>query len=167
METPMSTEVALLEAEQFDVDILPEGRTVRTKIENLETRMLELPQVECPIRERFAPGLYAREIVIPKGTLLTGKIHREDDISVMVSGDISVLTQGGMKRLQGYQFFVSQAGIKKLGYAWEDTVWITFHANPTDETDWEKLEPMLVTNEREDANVLDMDVIAQMISKGD
>lgn len=149
------SDIALIEEAQFGPALLPEGGTVRTQIENLEAHMLTLPQVPCPIREFHAPGVYGREIFIPKGTLITGKIHLEDDINVMVSGDISVLTPHGMRRIQGYNTFVAKAGVKKLGYAWEDTVWITFHANPSNETEWAKLEPLLVTNEREDATVIE------------
>lgn len=132
-----------------EMTVREDGKSVRTRIENLEAEMLKHEQVHCPLEHYFAPGLYARQIFIPKGTLLTGKIHKDNDISVMF-GDISVLTGGGMKRLQGWHTFVSMAGIKKLGYAHEDTWWTTIHANPIDETDVDKLESLLVTNERED-----------------
>jgi hypothetical protein len=36
----------------------------------------------------------------------------------------------------------SKPGIKRVGYAHEDTVWITVH--PTDETDLDKLEENLI-----------------------
>ena len=142
--------VDVIERAFTDLSVRPDGLSVRTRIENLEAEMLKHEQVECPLEHHFAPGLYARQIFIPKGTLLTGKIHKDNDISVMF-GDISVLTGDGMKRLQGWKTFVSIAGIKKLGYAHQDTWWTTIHANPTDESDVDKLEAILVTNEREDS----------------
>lgn len=133
---------------------LPAGATVRQQIEGIEERMLELPQVECPLEHHFAPGLYARQIVIPAGTLLTGKIHKHDDINVLLSGEIDVLTPFGFKRMVGPCTFVAKAGTKKLGYAYTDVVWTTVHHNPTDETDIDALETLLVHNERELAELL-------------
>jgi hypothetical protein len=134
-----------------DLSVRQGGLSVRTRIENLEAEMLKHEQVECPLEHHFAPGLYARQIFIPKGTLLTGKVHKDDDISVLLQGDISVLTPEGMKRMRGPCTFVSKAGVKKLGYAHEDTWWTTIHANRTDESDIDKLEAILVTNDREDS----------------
>lgn len=135
--------------------MLPDGGTVRNKIENLELEMLKHEQVDCPLEHHFAPGLYARQIVIPAGTLVTGKIHLHDDISVLLSGEIDVLTQDGFKRMVGPCTFVSKAGVKKLGYAHTDVVWTTIHHNPNDVTDIEQLEAVLVTNEREDAFLIE------------
>jgi hypothetical protein len=140
--------------------------SVRTKIENLEAEMLKMPQVDCPLEHHFAPGLYARQITIPAGTMLTGKIHKHDDINVVLSGEIDVLTPFGFKRMRGPCTFVARAGTKKLGYAHTDTVWTTIHANPTDETDIDKLELLLVHNEREDAYLIESSA-AQHLLEGE
>ena len=47
----------------------------------------------------FAHGLYAREIFIAKGTCLTGKIHLYGHINIISKGDISVMTDEGIKRI--------------------------------------------------------------------
>ena len=151
--------------EEGHVTAAPAG-SIRTKIENLEAEMLRLPQVECPLEHHFAPGLYARQITIPAGTMLTGKIHKHDDINVLLSGEIDVLTPHGFKRMHGPCTFVARAGTKKLGYAYTDVVWTTIHANPTDETDIDKLELLLVHNEREDACLIDASV-AQTLIEGE
>jgi sRNA-binding regulator protein Hfq len=98
---------------------------------NLEITMLREEQVEIPVKHAFSGGMYSREIVIPKGTLLTGRIHKFDHFDVMISGDISVSTDdGSIKRLTGYHSFEGKAGKKRVGYAHEDTHWITFHSSP-------------------------------------
>jgi hypothetical protein len=117
----------------------------REKLLRLEAAMLEQPQIEIPVRHIFAPGLYAREIVIPKGTLLTGKIHKTPHLNVISQGDISVLTEHGIQRITGPAVLVSSAGIKRAGYAHEETRWMTVHV--TNETDLSKLEEELIAKD--------------------
>jgi hypothetical protein len=98
--------------------------TIRN-IESLEKHMKEMPPVEMPVKNYFSQGAYARELFIKKGTVLTGKIHKHENLNIMPYGDITVLTHDGMKRLTGYNVVVSPAGTKRVAYAHEDTVWIT------------------------------------------
>lgn len=95
-------------------------------------------------RHWFAPGMYCRELKIPAGACLTGKIHREAHINIISQGDISVLTEHGIKRFVAPCVLISSVGIKRVGFAHTDTTWITVHANPTDETDMEKLEALFI-----------------------
>lgn len=132
----MMADVALREATQLEA---------RKKIFALEARMREMPQVDIPLVHRFSNGLYAREIFIPKGTILVGKIHRYESLNIVSMGDITVLTEDGAKRVQAPYTVVSPPGTKRVGFANEDTVWTTIHA--TDETDLGKLEDDLILNE--------------------
>jgi hypothetical protein len=101
----------------------------RDKINALEVAMLQEEQVPIDVKHRFSGGMYAREITIPKGTLLTGRIHKFDHFDIMLSGDISVSTDTGeVKRLTGLNIMEGKAGKKRAGYAHEDTHWITFHS---------------------------------------
>jgi hypothetical protein len=88
----------------------------------------------------LAPGMYCRELFIPAGACLTGKIHRTSHINIIAQGDISVLTEHGVRRFKAPCVLVSSAGIKRVGFAHADTTWITVHANPADETDLDQLE---------------------------
>lgn len=98
--------------------------TVRN-LEKLEEFMREMPPAELPVTNYFSQGAYARELFIKKGTVLTGKIHKFENLNIMPYGDITVLTADGMKRLTGYNVVTSPAGTKRVAYAHEDTVWIT------------------------------------------
>lgn len=124
------------------------GEHTRVKILRLEDYMKTLPPVEIEPVHYHAKGLYAREIFIPKGTLLTGKIHRSEHLNIISKGDISVVTEFGTKRIVAPFTMVSQPGTKRVGYANEDTVWTTIHA--TDEVEIEKLEAELVTDTYEE-----------------
>lgn len=96
-------------------------------VEALEQLMLEHDQVEIPAVESYKNGLYSREITIPAGTLLTGRVWLDDYIDIMVSGHIVVATADGVKELKGYNVCDGAAGRKRAGYAVEDTKWITVH----------------------------------------
>jgi quercetin dioxygenase-like cupin family protein len=98
---------------------------VRDQIMALEAQMRQMPQVEIPVKHYFAHGLYAREIFIPKGVILTGLIHRQSQINFCLKGDISVATEQGYRRVLGGETIVSPAGIKRAAYAHEDTIWTT------------------------------------------
>ena len=114
----------------------------RSKILAMEEEMRKRPQLVIEPVHYFAHGLYAREITIPKGTLLTGKIHLSEHLNVISKGDISVMTDEGVKRIVAPATIISKPGIKRIGYAHEDTVWTTIHA--CSETDVEKIEAALV-----------------------
>lgn len=93
--------------------------------------------VVLPPREWHCAGVYARELMIPKGTALVGEIHLHDHINVVSAGSIRVATEEGVKTITAPSTFVSKAGTKRAGYALEDTVWTLFHA--TTETDEDKI----------------------------
>lgn len=93
----------------------------------------------------FAPGIYARELLIPAGTCLTGKIHKGAHLNIISQGRISVLTEHGIKTLEAPCTLVSDAGIKRVGFAHTDTVWTCIHANPDNCTDMEVLESRYIS----------------------
>lgn len=109
----------------------------------LEGVIKSLEQVELPLGHFNIPGVYVRAMMIPEGTVLTGKIHNHDCISVVAKGSISVHTHDGLQRLESGWIGISKAGIKRAGYAHEDTVFITIHR--CDETEIEKIEDYLVS----------------------
>lgn len=114
----------------------------REQIVRLEDQLRAMPQVEIITTHHFANGLYAREIFIPAGTLLTGKVHKTEHFNIVSLGDITVWTEHGMRRVQAPFSMVSKPGTKRVGYAHTDTVWTTIHA--TNETDLDKLEAELI-----------------------
>lgn len=134
---------------------IAETRSLREKIDHAEALMKEHGHViEIATTHYFAKGTYAREIFIPKGTLLTGKIHKTEHLNIISKGDISVMTEHGPMRVQAPFTMVSPPGTKRIGYAHEDTVWTTIHG--TEETDLEKLEEQLIATDYEESGVLDV-----------
>jgi hypothetical protein len=143
-----TTELILMEErfiDPFDSTAITSGQDVlRDKIIKLEDGMRKQEQIHIEPVHYFADGLYAREITIPKGTLLTGKIHLFEHINIISKGDISVLTEAGVKRIVAPATIISKPGIKRVGYAHEETVWTTVHS--CRETDPDKAEELLVVD---------------------
>lgn len=118
----------------------------------LEALVGSVPQVETPVRHHFAEGLYVREMLIPAGTVIVGKVHRQSHLNIMTRGRMIVWTQEGRRELVvSTEPFVieSKAGTKKVGYALEDTVWLNIHLNPANERDMERLEGLYILSERQ------------------
>lgn len=117
------------------------------QIRRLEEAMLEcLEPAEAPVTHHFADGIYGREMFIPAGTMLTGKIHRFSTLNILLQGDITVTTPEGVRRIQAPAVFVSQPGCKKVGYAHTDTIWINVH--PTKLQDVAAIEQKFIEPEK-------------------
>jgi hypothetical protein len=116
--------------------------------------MLESPnQVEIPVEHYFSEGVYAREMRVQKGTLLMGKIHKFKNMNILSSGEVSVLSIDGVKRVKAPFTFVASPGSKRLFFAHEDTVWTTIHG--TDETDLDKIENHFIAKSYDEIEAID------------
>ena len=114
-----------------------------SRVARLDEAIQLLPRGEdkCPVTHHFArqAKMYAREMFIPKGMMLTSRIHKFETISFLLKGDISVLMPDGKtKRLKAPQTIVSPAGTQRAGYTHEDTIWTCVHQ--TDVTESEGIE---------------------------
>ena len=96
----------------------------------------------------FAPGAYARTIILPKGSTVVGKMHRHAHINVMSYGSVRVATYEGINDFSGHNLFVSAPNVKRSVRALEDTCWTTIHI--TNETDLEKIEDDVIIKEDSD-----------------
>jgi quercetin dioxygenase-like cupin family protein len=99
------------------------------------------------LKHHYAEGSYAREMLIPKGAIIIGKIHRHSHVNVISKGRIYVATEFGSEILQAPYTFISKPGTKRAVYALEDTVWTTIHV--TEETDLEKIEEVVIAPDYE------------------
>ncbi len=97
-----------------------------------------------PLKHTFSDGVYVREIFIPKGSLIVGKIHKHSHPNFLMKGDVSVMTEEGPKRLKAPLSMISPAGTKRVVYAHEDTVWVTIHLNIGNTKDLKKIEKRII-----------------------
>ena len=149
MDTALATKEIPLNTGDMDVDESNRYLLIGTHptlediyvLQELLSRMAE--RCQFVVKHYWINGVYAREMLIPKGSCLVGKMHAHDQIIVIPKGDISVMTEDGMIRVKAPYTGVSKAGVKRAGYAHEDTIFMTFHANPDDCREVEALEDWL------------------------
>jgi hypothetical protein len=127
---------------------------VRRCIKLLETGIRQaiadgiMTEEELPVKHTFADGMYTREMFIPKGTIVIGKIHKQECMNFCVKGKIYVATETGSMLVEAPYSVASPAGLQRIGYAMEDTIWINVFR--TDETDSETILDKLAWNSFEE-----------------
>ena len=72
-------------------------------------------------------GLYAREMVIPRGTLITGKIKKHEHISVISHGFVTEVSNAGVQHIKAPFTMLCYPGTKRIVYAHEESVWVAIH----------------------------------------
>lgn len=105
------------------------------RIDQLEKVMVEnFQEVDCPLIHRFIDGVYIREIFMPKGSLVTSKIHRTRHPYIVTEGVVSVWVNGGKEVMIHAPFEgITEPGTRRILYIHEDCRWVTFHLNPDNE----------------------------------
>lgn len=94
--------------------------------------------IELPLVHRFTDGIYVREIFMPKGTLLTSKIHKTRHQFMVLKGEVSVLDeQGNEVRITAPHIGITEIGTRRVLFIHEDCIWATVHANPNNENEVE------------------------------
>lgn len=129
--------------QEYTLEQLEHIERFRELIMDFEEKLLDLPdsygnpkkpgQDEIantinPLKHTFADGLYIREIFMPKGQIISTGIHKKEHPYFVLKGDISVLTDEGIKRIKAPYNGITKPGTKRLIYMHEDSVWITVHA---------------------------------------
>lgn len=116
-------------------------------LEQLELLIRAHPSVLTPddfaLVHTFAPGVYVRQITMRAGLLVLGRKHRTRHVNIISKGRVAFRVPGEPVHVVDAPYtFVSEAGVQKLLYIHEETVWTTVH--PTEETDLTKLEALLI-----------------------
>ena len=106
----------------------------------------------CPVKHVFAPGVYGREITMPAGMFVIGRIHRHGHLNVISKGRCRVLTEFGYDELTAPCTFASQPGAKRMVHVIEETVWTTVHL--TNETDVDKIMAEVTADAYEDIELV-------------
>jgi len=96
------------------------------------------------VTNRFAPGCYIREVFMPKGSRVIGKIHTTEHFNILIKGKITVLTADGSEYMEAPCTFVSKAGVQKVGFIHEDCIWQTIHV--TNSTDVDEIEKEMIVS---------------------
>ncbi len=131
------------------------GLTYHELIDQVEERLLALGgQIQhtsdepvYPLVHRFTPGLYIREITMPRGAVLTSRVHRTEHPYVVSKGCCMVFTEDrGWQRVEAPHTGITQPGTRRLLAIIRETVWTTFHV--TDSTDVSEIESTILEPQR-------------------
>ena len=114
---------------KFRQDVLTVEQGIKDKVASGEAVPDDSPVKHyfSPVDENYGCCAYAREILLRKGSVVIGKIHRHQHLNIISKGKVTVFTEFGKKELEGPCTFVSEVGLKRAVYAHEDTIWTTIH----------------------------------------
>lgn len=120
----------------------------RNIVNKAEEIMKAMPQVDLPVKHHFSLGVYARELYIPKGVTLTGKIHKFEQLNILVKGKMKVLVDNIIQDVEAPFIVVSPPGTKRIATTLEDCIWITVHG--THETDLDLIEKEFIAQDEKE-----------------
>ncbi len=108
-----------------------------------------------PKDEKYGCSTYAREIFLPKGSFVIGKIHRHQHLNFISKGKVKVFTEFGEKHFEAPCTFISEVGLKRAVYAEEDTIWTTVHLTEFEnESDLDKIEQEVISPTYDDMGLI-------------
>lgn len=141
--TPELAVVMVKELMAMSSDIKADDLCMAHKVERLEDALMALPQPELKISHAWAPGLWARSIELPAGTVIVGAVHRTDNLVQLSMGSLQCIAEDGtvVTRHAG-DVWLCRKGMKNTVVALEDCKWTNFMHNPSDETNVDKLVEM-------------------------
>lgn len=101
---------------------------------------------DMPLIHTFTRGMYKRRIFLPAGTKVITKIHNSQHNYVILFGRGAVSLDGeNWEAYEGPSEGVTEPGTQRFIIVEEDTVWITYHPNPDNEKDLQKIEDRIMT----------------------
>lgn len=112
------------------------------KAMDIQQQISDAPQLEIPIFNYFAPGVYMRQMDAPAGAIMVTKMHRTEHFLIILKGSATILSDDGLSYVFAPQIIRTMPGTKRVIYFHEDSSWLTNH--PTSETDLEKIEEQII-----------------------
>jgi len=138
--------------------------SMRSKIQKLEEDLLTLANDDtivagdneglgnklAPLKHSFADGVYVRQMSMPEGTAVVGKIHKRDHVWFLLEGEISVATEERVEEYIAPCYVTSSGGTKRVILALEDSIFVNIHPNPTNTEDLVELDKYNVVTSYEE-----------------
>lgn len=148
----MSQQLALVLDPEPPVEVVTANPT--TPYEKLRTLEAAIPHVmeEVSVDDmtyhNWCKGLYARRMHLPAGTVLVGKMHKEENLFFLLLGSMVIYSDNGQTvRIDAPYMATSAPGTKRAGIALTDCIVMNIHPNPDDETELDVLEERYVLPE--------------------
>lgn len=111
------------------MDTLEKPVDVHEFIDNLQVVMSELPQVNCPLKHVFSPGMYIRQIFMPAGTVIVSKIHNTTHPYIVSMGIVDVYNseKDEVVHIEAPYLGITKPGTRRVLNVITDCIWTTFH----------------------------------------
>lgn len=94
----------------------------------LQLELLKHQQKECPLVHIFSPGLYIREIHMPKDTLIVSEKHITDHPFFVIKGKVLVkVNESEWELIEAPFEGITRAGTKRVLVIVENCIWATIH----------------------------------------
>ncbi len=126
----------------------PTQLAVRSRIDGLQQTMeegvaegtLDQTLVDCSkdfdqADHYFGEGVYARSLLIPAGTCVIGKIHKQDRVCIIAQGECTFVDEWQKKTVKAPYVGEFKAGSKTAVYAHTDTLWVACVGTHKTDTD--------------------------------
>ena len=92
---------------------ITQSLTATECVDEMEKFMLELPQAECPVYHHFGPGIYVREVHLPKGIFAIGHAQKYEHLNIVLKGTVLMTgDDGSLKEIRAPMIFTGKPGRK-------------------------------------------------------
>lgn len=118
-------------------------------IDKFEELLLKGEPIDNPLKHKFLPGMYMREIFMPsevngKQNVVTSMIHNTTHAYFILKGKISVFTEErGVQMLEAPYISTTIPGTRHVLLIHENCIWVTVHPTliqPKDSSEKETME---------------------------
>jgi hypothetical protein len=148
---------------------LKRRKDFRSKITELENQLINSENERVlvgketlesnPVKHSFADGCYIREIFNPADELIITKIHKKKHPFFLLKGQMSILTEEGIKYIEAPYHGITRPGTKRAIYTHSECIFVTVHSGDWDEnTGIENIEEEIVAKDFNDPAITSEDI---------
>ena len=102
-------------------------------------------EVDLGTQHHFSSGVYAKQMMLPKGYFAVSHAHNYDHLSILAKGEVIVKTDNSETHYTAPTCITIEKGIHHSITALQDAVWFCIHA--TEESDPNKVDEVLIMKE--------------------
>ena len=131
-------------------EVIAPGQQKLPTLEQIKRLQEAMVPIQCELPDPthfFAHGMYLRELTIPAGMLLVGKIHKHEHFFLVLKGKAEVISEFGRDTVEAGYISVSPPGTKRVILAIEETKLVNVHLNKNDSRCLEEIEEELIETE--------------------
>ena len=96
------------------------------KFEDIEDEC-DLTHYFTPVNKKYGCGVYARELRMPKGSIVVGKLHKQDHLAFLLEGEVTIISENFKETVKAPHTFVSPIGAKRAFFVHEEALLTTIH----------------------------------------